>query len=208
MDPVYTLALRRSARVGRHHCSGLASNRGNAPEAYPARIRARGAGAASAVTRLASVLGPVVIARSLTVAAERSANSRRSNHLLDWRMIQLLNFCSLSYSFASFEFEEVGLAWEYFKNGAGMKAYLIVLDNDQNVMIGRGGACAGLQRQGWHLPGGTINEDESKSAAALRECEEETGYPIDTLPTALFSGPVEHVAYYDQHNANRDRFFF
>ena len=46
------------------------------------------------------------------------------------------------------------VAWKYFKNGAGMKAYLIVLDSNQNVMIGRGGACAGLQRQGWHLPGG------------------------------------------------------
>jgi MFS transporter, putative metabolite:H+ symporter len=37
-----------------------------APEVYPTRIRARGAGAASAVTRLASVLGPVVIGALLT----------------------------------------------------------------------------------------------------------------------------------------------
>jgi ADP-ribose pyrophosphatase YjhB (NUDIX family) len=88
-----------------------------------------------------------------------------------------------------------------------MKAYLIVLDSNQNVMIGRGGACAGLQRQGWQPPGGTINIGESKTEAALRECAEETGYPIKTLPKAFVNGPVEHSSYYDQHNANHNRSF-
>lgn len=37
-----------------------------APEVYPTRIRATGAGAASAITRLASVVGPVVIGALLT----------------------------------------------------------------------------------------------------------------------------------------------
>jgi ADP-ribose pyrophosphatase YjhB (NUDIX family) len=89
-----------------------------------------------------------------------------------------------------------------------MKAYLIVLDRNQNVMIGRGGACAGLQRQGWHLPGGTINIGESNTEAALRECAEETGYPIKTLPKASVNGPVQLSSYDDQHNANHNRVFF
>lgn len=89
-----------------------------------------------------------------------------------------------------------------------MKAYLIVLDSNHNVMIGRGGARGGLQRQGWHLPGGTVNIGESNTEAALRECAEETGYPIKTLPKAFGHGPVEHVSYYDQHNANNNRSFF
>lgn len=37
-----------------------------APEVYPTRIRASGAGAASAITRLASVVGPVIIGALLT----------------------------------------------------------------------------------------------------------------------------------------------
>lgn len=37
-----------------------------APEVYPTRIRARGAGAASAVTRVSSVIGPVIIGALLT----------------------------------------------------------------------------------------------------------------------------------------------
>ncbi|MCJ8205115.1 NUDIX domain-containing protein [Pseudomonas sp. RGM2987] len=88
-----------------------------------------------------------------------------------------------------------------------MKAYLIVLDNSQHVMIGRGGSSAGAQRQGWHLPGGTINPGETAAEAALRECAEETGYPIKTLPKAHVNGPVQHASYYDQHNANNNRSF-
>jgi putative MFS transporter len=37
-----------------------------APEVYPTRIRARGAGAASAVTRMSSVIGPMIIGALLT----------------------------------------------------------------------------------------------------------------------------------------------
>jgi MFS transporter, putative metabolite:H+ symporter len=37
-----------------------------APEVYPTRIRATGAGAASAITRIASVIGPLVIGTLLT----------------------------------------------------------------------------------------------------------------------------------------------
>ena len=37
-----------------------------APEVYPTRIRARGAGAASAITRLSSVIGPIIIGALLT----------------------------------------------------------------------------------------------------------------------------------------------
>ncbi|MGR4975193.1 NUDIX hydrolase [Pseudomonas sp. LARHCG127] len=89
-----------------------------------------------------------------------------------------------------------------------MKAYLIVLDSNQNVMIGRGGACNGGQRQGWHLPGGTLNVGENARDAALRECAEETGYPIKTLPKAHVNQPVQLASYYDQHNPLHNRTFF
>lgn len=60
------------------------------------------------------------------------------------------------------------------------KAYIIVYDGT-NVLIGIGG-CSGpnkKERQGFHLPGGTIDGNNNANQTVLRELKEETGITLD-----------------------------
>jgi 8-oxo-dGTP pyrophosphatase MutT (NUDIX family) len=63
-----------------------------------------------------------------------------------------------------------------------LKAYLIVHDGGY-VLVGTGGWSGGYQRGGYHLPGGTIDGEETAQEAAWRELEEETG--IDPTQVGL-----------------------
>ncbi len=67
------------------------------------------------------------------------------------------------------------------KAKAKAKVYIIVHDGT-NVMVGTGGKSGKHRqvRQGYHLPGGTQNPNETPFAAARRELEEETGVIIPT----------------------------
>lgn len=62
------------------------------------------------------------------------------------------------------------------------KAYIIIHDGS-NVLVGEGG-CSGINRRvraGYHLPGGSINENESMLENISRELSEETGININQL---------------------------
>lgn len=56
------------------------------------------------------------------------------------------------------------------------KAYIILHDKN-NLLIGKGGKSGKnkKERQGFHLPGGTIDANESATTTVIRELKEETG---------------------------------
>ena len=69
-----------------------------------------------------------------------------------------------------------------------MKIYVIIHDAT-NLLIGIGGKSGKVPttRQGYHLPGGTIDRNESALAAASRELREETGIELEFTDSNSYS---------------------
>lgn len=77
---------------------------------------------------------------------------------------------------------------------------IAVVEHNGQFLIGQrppGAALAGL----WEFPGGKVEPGESAEAAAVRECQEETGLAVEVLGTYPF-----HDHQYD-HGAVRLHFF-
>ncbi|MCQ2052811.1 MAG: NUDIX hydrolase [archaeon] len=55
--------------------------------------------------------------------------------------------------------------------------YCVVLDKKRFLMV------YNTKRNGWEMPGGKIEKNETVEEAARRECLEESGYDVDVIAT-------------------------
>jgi 8-oxo-dGTP diphosphatase len=58
-------------------------------------------------------------------------------------------------------------------------ATAVVVETDAGIVLGRRSIEPALGQ--WCLPGGFVNDDESPVEAAVRECKEETGAPVEVM---------------------------
>lgn len=73
---------------------------------------------------------------------------------------------------------------EYFVNDYGTRVGLVIVQHDKVLLVRQYRFL--IDRLSWEIPGGAVNEGESLTEAAERECLEETGIRCFNLQPLLF----------------------